>query len=168
MVDLGTSRHEVRIDEGADRISVVDGERTIPVASAWQPHESLFTGSVAGAPVTIQVQRRGTALTLRWRGCEVTAHVRTPRAAELAATMPAKEALDLSRFLLSPMPGLVVALPASEGDKVRVGQPLAIVDAMKMENVLRAQRDGRVVAVHAKVGDSLSADQVIMEFAAEE
>ena len=168
VVDLGTSRHEVRIDEGADGIAVVDDGRTIPVASDWQPHESLFAGTVAGAAVTIQVQRRGTALALRWRGSEVTARVRTPRAAELAATMPAKAALDLSRFLLSPMPGLVVALPASEGDTVRVGQPLAIVDAMKMENVLRAQRDGRIVAVHATVGDSLAADQVIMEFAPEE
>ena len=168
VVDLGNSRHEVRIDEGAEGIAVVDGERTVPVASDWQPHESLFSGTVAGTPVTIQVQRRGTALALRWRGCEITARVRTPRAAELAATMPAKEALDLSRFLLSPMPGLVVALPASEGDTVQVGQPLAIVDAMKMENVLRAARDGRIVAVHAKVGDSLAADQVIMEFAADE
>ena len=68
VVDLGTSRHEVRIDEGADGIAVVDGERTVPVASDWQPHESLFSGTVAGTPVTIQVQRRGTALTLRWRG----------------------------------------------------------------------------------------------------
>ena len=168
VVDLGTSQHEVRIDEGADGIAVVDNGRTVPVESDWQLHESLFTGTVAGAAVTIQVRRRGAALTLRWRGYEVTARVRTPRAAELAATMPAKEALDLSRFLLSPMPGLVVALPASEGDMVRAGQPLAIVDAMKMENVLRAQRDGRIVAVHAKVGDSLAADQVIMEFAPEE
>ena len=168
VVDLGTSRHAVRIDESEDGIAVVDGDRTVPVASEWQPHESLFAGTVAGAPVTIQVRRQGTALTLRWRGSEVTARVRTPRAAELAATMPAKEALDLSRYLLSPMPGLVVALPVSEGDTVRAGQPLAIVDAMKMENVLRAQRDGRIVAVHAKVGDSLAADQVIMEFAPED
>ncbi len=168
VVDLGTSRHEVRIEEGADGIAVVDGEQMVLVASEWQLHESLFTGTVAGTPVTIQVRRRGTAVTLRWRGCETTARVRTPRAAELAATMPAKEALDLSRFLLSPMPGLVVALPASEGDTVQAGQPLAVVDAMKMENVLRAERDGRIVAVHAEVGDSLAADQVIMEFAAEE
>ncbi len=168
VVDLGTSRHEVQIDEGADGLTVADGEQMVPVASDWQPHESLFSGTVAGTPVTVQVQRRGTALTLRWRGCEITARVRTPRAAELAATMPAKEALDLSRFLLSPMPGLVVALPASEGDTVQAGQPLAIVDAMKMENVLRAERDGRIVTVHAEVGDSLAADQVIMEFAAEE
>ena len=168
VVDLGTSRYAVRIDEGADGIMVDHDGRSVPVAGAWQPHESLFAGTVAVAPVTIQVRRRGTALTLRWRGCEVTARVRTPRAAELAATMPAKAALDMSRFLLSPMPGLVVALPAGKGEEVRAGQPLAIVDAMKMENVLRAERDGRIVAVHAKVGDSLAADQVIMEFAPEE
>ena len=168
VVDFGQSRYEVRIDEGADGVTVVLDDRAVPVAGAWQPHESLFTGTVAGTAVTVQVRRRGTALGLRWRGCAVTARVRTPRAAELAARMPPKAALDLSRFLLSPMPGLVVALPAAEGDAVRAGQPLAIVDAMKMENVLRAERDGRIVAVRVKVGDSLAADQVIMEFAPEE
>ena len=168
VVDLGRSTHDVRIGEGADGLVVEHEGSTVPVASAWQPHESLFAGTVAGVPVAVQVAREGTALRLRWRGAEVRARVRTPRAAELAATMPAKAELDMSRFLLSPMPGLVVALPAAEGDEVRAGQPLAIVDAMKMENVLRAERDGRVVAVHAKVGDSLAADQVIMEFAAQE
>ncbi len=168
VVDLGRSTHDVRIGEGADGLVVEHEGSTVPVASAWQPHESLFAGTVAGVPVAVQVAREGTALSLRWRGAEVRARVRTPRAAELAATMPAKAELDMSRFLLSPMPGLVVALPAAEGDEVRAGQPLAIVDAMKMENVLRAERDGRVVAVHAKVGDSLAADQVIMEFAAQE
>ena len=78
VVDLGTSRHEVRIDEGADGIAVADGGRTVPVASDWQPHESLFKGTVAGNAVTVQVARAGTALTLRWRGFEVTARVRTP------------------------------------------------------------------------------------------
>ena len=168
VVDLGTSARPVRLTESADGLTVDHDGRTVPVAGAWQLHESLFTGTVAGTAVTVQVERTGTALTLRWRGTEITARVRTPRAAALVATMPAKAALDLSRFLLSPMPGLVVALPVAEGDAVRAGQPLAIVDAMKMENVLRAERDGRIVAVHAQVGDSLAADQVIMEFAEEE
>ena len=168
VVELGARRHDVRLTESADGFTVAHDGLIVPVASAWQPHESLFTGTVAGIAVTVQVARAGTTLTLRWRGCEAVAKVRTPRAAALAAKMPAKAALDRSRFLLSPMPGLVVALPASEGDAVRAGQPLAIVDAMKMENVLRAERDGRVVAVHAQVGDSLAADQVIMEFAQEE
>ena len=158
----------MRHTESADGLTVDHDGRTLAVAGAWQLHESLFTGTVAGTAVTVQIERTGTALTLRWRGTEITARVRTPRAAALVATMPAKAALDLSRFLLSPMPGLVVALPVAEGDAVRAGQPLAIVDAMKMENVLRAERDGRIVAVHARVGDSLAADQVIMEFAEEE
>jgi len=170
MVDLGRSRHAVRLDEDGDGggIVVAGEDGAVPVASDWQPHERLFSGTVVGTPVTVQVERQGTALALRWRGHEVRARVRTPRAAKLAAQMPAKAALDLSRFLLSPMPGLVVALPAAEGDTVRAGQPLAIVDAMKMENVLRAERDGRIVAVRVQVGDSLAADQVIMEFAADE
>ena len=168
VVDLGASRHDVRLSESAEGLVVDHAGESVPVSGAWQPHESLFTGTVAGNAVTVQVARSGTALTLRWRGYEVTARVRTPRAAALAATMPAKEALDMSRFLLSPMPGLVVALPAGEGDEVRAGQPLAIVDAMKMENVLRAERDGRVLAVRVEVGDSLAADQVIMEFAPQE
>ena len=168
VVDLGETPRPVRLREDADGIVVSWDDGAVPVASDWQPHERLFSGTVAGTAVTVQVARQGTALSLRWRGCEVTARVRTPRAAELAARMPAKAALDLSRFLLSPMPGLVVALPAAAGDDVRAGQPLAIVDAMKMENVLRAERDGRIVAVHAQVGDSLAADQIIMEFAPEE
>ena len=168
VVDLGSSRHDVRLSESAEGLVVDHAGESVPVSGAWQPHEGLFTGTVGGNAVTVQVGRSGTALTLRWRGWEVTARVRTPRAAALAATMPTKEALDMSRFLLSPMPGLVVALPAGEGDDVRAGQPLAIVDAMKMENVLRAERDGRVVAVSVEVGDSLAADQVIMEFAPQE
>ena len=78
--------------------------------------------------------------------------------------MPKREPVDLSRFLLSPMPGLMVSLAVNEGDEVRAGQALAVVDAMKMENVLRAERDGVVAHIKVAQGDSLSVDQVIMEF----
>ena len=164
VVDLGETRHAVRLTNGADGVAVAFDNRMIPVESDWRPHERLFTGVVDETAVAVQVERAGTAMTLRWRGFEATARVRTPRAAALAEKMPTKAAADLSRFLLSPMPGLVVALPVSEGDEMRAGQPLAVVDAMKMENVLHAERDGRIVTVHARVGDSLAADQVIMEF----
>ena len=90
--------------------------------------------------------------------------MRSPRAAELAARMPKRESVDLSRFLLSPMPGLMVSLAVNEGDEVRAGQALAVGDAMKMENVLRAERDGVVAHIKVAQGDSLSVDQVIMEF----
>jgi propionyl-CoA carboxylase alpha chain len=88
-----------------------------------------------------------------------------PRAAELAALMPEKRAPDLSKFLLSPMPGLLVSLAVTTGQDVKAGQELCVVEAMKMENLLRAERDGRIAVLHAKPGDSLAVDQTILEFA---
>ena len=164
VVDLGESRHAVRLVGGSGACSVAWDDRIVRVESDWRPHERLFEGTVDGTAVVVQVERSGTVLTLGWRGFEVVARVRTPRAAALAEKMPAKAAVDLSRFLLSPMPGLVVALPVSEGEEVRAGQLVAVVDAMKMENVLHAERDGRVARVCVRVGDNLAADQVIMEF----
>ena len=87
-----------------------------------------------------------------------------PRAAELFALMPVKQAPDLSRFLLSPMPGLLVRVAVGDGQEVKAGEELAVIEAMKMENVLRAERDAIVGAVKAKAGDSLAVDQVILEF----
>jgi propionyl-CoA carboxylase alpha chain len=87
----------------------------------------------------------------------------SPRAAELLAMMPEKEPADTSRLLLSPMPGLLTQLSVDEGQEVKAGEALAIVEAMKMENVLRAERDGKVAKLCAKPGDSLAVDQVILE-----
>ena len=93
------------------------------------------------------------------------AQVLTPRAAELLLTMPAKKPADTSRLVLSPMPGLLTSVIVSEGQDVKAGEPLAIVEAMKMENVLRAERDAVVKEIKVKPGDSLAVDAVIMEFA---
>jgi propionyl-CoA carboxylase alpha chain len=93
------------------------------------------------------------------------AHVYTAREAELARLMPEKAAADTSRKLLCPMPGLVIAIPVAEGQEVKAGEPLAIVEAMKMENILRAERDVTVKSIAARKGDSLQVDAVIMEFA---
>jgi propionyl-CoA carboxylase alpha chain len=90
--------------------------------------------------------------------------VRRARGAALAALMPLKEAADSSRYLLSPMPGRVVSIAVAKGDDVKAGQPLAVIDAMKMENVLRAHRDGCIAKIVVGVGDSLGTDQVILEF----
>ena len=165
VIDLGESRQAVRLGAGAGGCSVAWDGRVVRVESDWRPHEQLFEGTVDGTSVVVQVGRTGTALMLAWRGFAAVARVRTPRAAALAGKIPEKAALDLSRFLLSPMPGRVVALHVSEGEEVRAGQPVAVVDAMKMENVLHAERDGRIARVCASVGDNLAADQVIVEFA---
>ena len=90
--------------------------------------------------------------------------VRTPRAAELAALMPEKLPPDTSKMLLCPMPGLVVSIAVEEGDEVQDGQALATVEAMKMENVLRAEKKAVVSKINAKAGDSLAVDDVILEF----
>ena len=164
VIDLGARRHAVRLCAGAGGCSVAWDDRVVRVESDWRPHERLFEGMVDGTAVVLQVGRAGTALTLAWRGFAAVARVRTPRAAALAGKMPEKAAVDLSRFLLSPMPGRVVALPVSEGEEVRAGQPVAVVDAMKMENVLHAERDGRIARLCVGVGDILAADQVIVEF----
>jgi len=112
-----------------------------------------------------QVAQILNGVALAYRGIAARAHVYTAREAELAAMMPAKAAADMSKFLLCPMPGLVKAVHVAEGAQVKAGDALAVVEAMKMENVLRAERDARVKTVKAKPGESLAVDAVILEFA---
>jgi propionyl-CoA carboxylase alpha chain len=102
---------------------------------------------------------------LAYRGVRIPARVYTRREAELAALMPEKKAADTSKVLLCPMPGLVKQVHVKEGQEVKVGEPLCMVEAMKMENVLRAERDVTVKKINAKEGDSLAVDAIIMEFA---
>jgi propionyl-CoA carboxylase alpha chain len=101
---------------------------------------------------------------IRTRGADLKVHVRSPRQAELARLMPEKVAADTSKLLLCPMPGLVVKLSVAVGDEVQEGQALCTIEAMKMENILRAERKGTVSKVNAGEGDSLAVDDVIMEF----
>ncbi|MBV6636654.1 MAG: DUF2118 domain-containing protein, partial [Mameliella sp.] len=101
---------------------------------------------------------------LRTRGADMRVHVRSPRQAELARLMPEKLPPDTSRMLLCPMPGLIVKVNVAEGDEVQEGQALCTVEAMKMENILRAEKKGVVAKINAGPGDSLAVDDVIMEF----
>ncbi|MEQ9145135.1 MAG: acetyl/propionyl/methylcrotonyl-CoA carboxylase subunit alpha [Parvibaculaceae bacterium] len=136
------------------------------VASDWRPGEVLFKGVVDGEPITVLVERaRGLqGYNLHYRGSTMNAAVRTKTAHELAQFMPEKVAADTSQFLLCPMPGLVVSINVEVGQEVKVGQTLAVVEAMKMENILRAERDGVVAKIEAAAGDSLQVDDVIIEF----
>ncbi|WP_234430239.1 biotin/lipoyl-containing protein, partial [Brucella melitensis] len=101
---------------------------------------------------------------LRWRGMDVVAHVRKPRVAELAKLMPVKLPPDTSKMLLCPMPGVITSILVKDGETVEAGQPLATVEAMKMENVLRAERRATVKRITAEAGSSLAVDELIMEF----
>ncbi|MEL6291713.1 MAG: acetyl/propionyl/methylcrotonyl-CoA carboxylase subunit alpha [Pseudomonadota bacterium] len=137
---------------------------TIALTSDWWPGQPIWTGEVNGRRVAVQVRSILNGHQLSYRGVQADAFVFTRREAELLALMPVKEAPDLSKFLLCPMPGLVKSISVSAGDKVFAGDTLAVVEAMKMENVLRADRDGVVEAVNAAAGDSLAVDAVIMSF----
>jgi len=146
-------------------VEIVEAGRRHLVVSDWQPGEALFVAHIDGTPVTVRVRRQGAGWRLAHGGAQVFAVVRDQRAAELAARMPEKVAADSARYLLAPMPGRVVTIAVADGQEVKAGEALAVIDAMKMENVLRAERDGRIERVHVAPGDSLGADQVILEFA---
>jgi propionyl-CoA carboxylase alpha chain len=141
------------------------GDRSIRLSTDWVPGDPLLHGKVDGQVVAVQVDAVGSGWRLIHEGGQAEALVLTPRQAELYALMPIKAAPDTSKFLLSPMPGLLASVAVSEGQEVKAGEALAVVEAMKMENVLRAVQDGTVKTLHAKAGDSLKVDQKIIEFA---
>jgi propionyl-CoA carboxylase alpha chain len=149
---------------------VTVGDKTLTMASAWTYGHPLLTavariGKGATTEVTVQIDHRGAGYRLFHAGAQIDVKVLTEREAELNRLMPYKPPPDMSRFLLSPMPGLLVSLAVKEGQEVKAGETLAIVEAMKMENVLKAERDGTVKKIHHAPGSSLAVDQTIMEFA---
>ncbi|TMJ61963.1 MAG: acetyl/propionyl/methylcrotonyl-CoA carboxylase subunit alpha [Alphaproteobacteria bacterium] len=153
----------VRPEGSAYRIESSD--KTCVAATDWRPGLPLLHLRLGDAILTVQIERlAGRAFRLVHRGVVRRAQVLPPRAAELAALMPEKAAADTSRLVQSPMPGLLAAVVVAEGQEVKAGEPLVVVEAMKMENVLRAERDGKVARLRAKPGDSLAVDQVILEF----
>jgi propionyl-CoA carboxylase alpha chain len=139
--------------------------RRFSLQSAWRPGDVLWSGTVNDRPVSVHVRPIANGFELAYRGIEAKAFVFTEREAEAARLMPLNKATDAGKALRCPMPGLVVSIAVAEGQEVKAGETLAVVEAMKMENVLRAERDGVVKAIHAKPGDTLAVDAVIMEFA---
>ncbi len=143
---------------------VAVGGTTVAVRGTWSPVDHLFEGTINGKPAVMQVDRLAEGCRLSMGGFQADVVVRHPRTAELAKLMPNKPEPDSSRFLHTPMPGLVLAINVCEGESVEAGHPLAVVDAMKMENVLAAERKARIAKILVAPGDSLAVDQVIMEF----
>jgi propionyl-CoA carboxylase alpha chain len=137
----------------------------VPISTDWRPGERVWRGTVAGRSVVAQIERRGSTLRVSRRGASCLARLLTRRAADLARLMPESAEADSSKALVCPMPGLVVSIAVSEGQKVGPGETLATVEAMKMENVLRAEREAVIAKILAKPGDSLAVDAVILEFA---
>ncbi len=162
-VNLGGDLHVVEASLNDVGAEVTVGEQAVRLSSAWRPGETLLQGTIQGRAVTVRVNRQGEGYRLCHGGADVVAVARPERATELAATMPVKAVPDRSRYLLSPMPGRVVSIIVEAGQAFKAGDALCVVDAMKMENVLRAERDGQVAKIVADAGDSVSVDQVILE-----
>jgi propionyl-CoA carboxylase alpha chain len=139
--------------------------KRVHLISSWHPGALTFEGLVDGEALVVQVKPILNGFALTHAGTYTEARVFTRREAELAGYMLEKVAADTSKWLLCPMPGLVRAIFVAEGQEIKVGEPLAIVEAMKMENLLRAEKDVKIVKIHAQEGESLAVDAIIMEFA---
>jgi len=165
VVSLQDRDFAVTIDADPDGASVSFGDgHVLRVASDWTPGQSLARLMVDGACLIAKIEKIPSGFRMRLRGADLNVRVRTPRQAELARLMPEKVAPYTSRLLLCPMPGLIVSLAVAEGEEVHEGQALCTVEAMKMENILRAERKGVVAKLNAAPGDSLAVDEIIMEF----
>ncbi len=160
-------RHEhtrVRVAHDGECLAVQFGERTRRISLRGAIRDIVARGEIDGRPFCAQVERVGLEYHVLHDGMQVHVRVLTPRAAELQALMPYKAPPDLSKFLLSPMPGLLVEVAAQPGQRVLAGEKLAVIEAMKMENILVAAQDCVVAEVVARKGESLAVDQVIMRF----
>ncbi|CAA7615994.1 acetyl-CoA carboxylase biotin carboxylase subunit [Magnetospirillum sp. SS-4] len=161
---LGGTYHDVDIHPASGGYAVVVGGEAIEVKTDWQIGQPLIRATVDGRPVCVQVDRTGVSFRLSHSGVQAEVWVLTRRTAEMHKLMPYKAPPDMSKFLLSPMPGLLVKLLVEDGQEVKAGEPIAVIEAMKMENILKAERDSTIAKCHAKAGDSLAVDQKIVEF----
>ncbi|WP_209504583.1 MULTISPECIES: acetyl/propionyl/methylcrotonyl-CoA carboxylase subunit alpha [unclassified Ruegeria] len=154
---------QVNADKEGSTVKFDDGS-SLRVASDWTPGDQLAVLDVDGSPLVLKIGKISGGFRVRNRGADLKVHVRRPRQAELAKLMPEKLPPDTSKMLLCPMPGLVVKIDVEVGQEVQEGQALCTIEAMKMENILRAEKRGVVAKVNAGPGDSLAVDDVIIEF----
>ena len=164
VVVMGGRQYPVSVERIEAGLAITHGDKTYRIVSDWTFGELLFVGTVNGAPICLQIERRGLRYRISHFGLQVEPMVMTVNAAHLLSLMPEKLPPDLSKFLLSPMPGLLREVAVSEGQEVKAGEKLAVIEAMKMENVLKADQDGKVKRIVASPGASLAVDEVIVEF----
>ncbi|MBN2759787.1 MAG: acetyl/propionyl/methylcrotonyl-CoA carboxylase subunit alpha [Rhodobacteraceae bacterium] len=164
VVTIGENSFKASIQADREGATVTLDGSDYRVTSGWLPGQPLARLMVNGTPLVMKVARQPGGYRLRLRGADLKVRVFSPRQAELAALMPEKLPPDTSKLLLCPMPGMVVSIAVEEGQEVYEGQALATIEAMKMENILRAERKGKVAKINVAAGDSLAVDEIIMEF----
>ena len=164
VVVVGDQQSTVNVELTESGYLVSLGNLDYQVETNWSLGEPLFKADVNGKDISVQVERSAKGYRLLYRGAEINAQILSPKAAVLSAHMVYKAPADMSKFLLSPMPGLLVKMAVKEGQEVKEGEELAVVEAMKMENSLRAVQDGIVGKISAVEGGSLMVDEIILEF----
>jgi propionyl-CoA carboxylase alpha chain len=165
VVVIGEKRWTFAVADKDGEFWLTDGDGVVTLVEMhWAPGDTLARVRVDGEVIRLKVQRRTGGFRIRHRGADLIVKVLEPLVAALLELMPVKVPPDLSRFLMCPMPGQVVRIDVAAGDVVEDGQILAVVEAMKMENVLKAQKRARVAKVHVAAGAVLAVDQIIMEF----
>ncbi|HJV40838.1 acetyl/propionyl/methylcrotonyl-CoA carboxylase subunit alpha [Caulobacter sp.] len=167
VVSVGHAKHRVKVaGEGDITVELLDEGRVLTLSDIdWRPGKAVFKALLDGKAFTVQVAPAAEGFTIRHRAAKARVLVLTPRSAELHDKLPEKQAADTSKLVLSPMPGLVVSMDVTAGQQVREGEVVCVLEAMKMQNIIRAERDGVVKAVNAKGGDPVAADEVLVEFA---
>ncbi|MBB35005.1 MAG: acetyl/propionyl-CoA carboxylase subunit alpha [Hirschia sp.] len=157
-IKLKMGEGEAEIDFGTKK------KDTVSISTMWKPGQKLMEGLLDDEPFALRLEQSTEGLVIRYRGFKGTALVVTPKTAEFHSKLPEKEPLDTSKMVLSPMPGLVVSMDVELGQEVKAGEPVCVVEAMKMQNIIRAEADGVVKSVNAKAGDPVAADEILVEF----
>jgi propionyl-CoA carboxylase alpha chain len=168
VVVIGEARRRVRLTDLHDALGVelLDEDRILSLSDVdWRPGQALFRGRLDGAPFAVEARPAPEGFVIRNRAAKARVLVLTPLSAELHDRLPKRAAPDTSRLIASPMPGLVVSLEVVAGQAVKAGETVAVIEAMKMQNIIRAERDGVVKTVGPKAGDTVAADEVLVEFA---
>ncbi|WP_297801902.1 acetyl/propionyl/methylcrotonyl-CoA carboxylase subunit alpha [uncultured Brevundimonas sp.] len=163
---VGKDAYEVEVgyDEAEDLNVIINDEVVVLSEIDWRPGLSLFRAVLDDEAFTLEVKRAADGFDIRSRAAKARVRIVRPEVAALYEMLPEKQAADTSKLTLSPMPGLVVDIPVVEGQEVKSGETVAIIEAMKMQNILKAERDGKVKSVKAKAGDPVAADDVLVEF----
>ena len=167
VVSVGHEKRRVKVaGEGDITVALLDEGRVLSLTDIdWRPGKPVFKAALDGKAFTAQATPAAEGFTIRHRAAKARVLVLTPRSADLHGKLPEKQAADTSKLVLSPMPGLVVSMDVAAGQQVREGEVVCVLEAMKMQNIIRAERDGVVKAVNAKGGDPVAADEVLVEFA---
>ena len=164
VVVLGDDYVPIELELGGGVASVKIGKKTHTIVTNWVPGQPLLEGVLDGKSIAVKIAPQTEGYLVRHRGVRLNVLVCTPMAADLHKRLPEKEKPDLSKLIISPMPGLVVSVDIELGQSVQEGEGVCIVEAMKMQNIIRAEADGTVKAINVEAGDSVAADAIMIEF----